>query len=58
MIIFLTLNILTCFNNSLTFLLAVRSVISNLILSFFKILNKVFPIDPVEPKIAIFFFHI
>tara|TARA_B100000780_G_C20746996_1_gene296741 strand:+ start:90 stop:269 length:180 start_codon:yes stop_codon:yes gene_type:complete len=55
---FLTSNNLTCLSNSLVFLFAVRSFISKLFLSFFKILIKVFPIEPVDPNITIFFFHL
>ena len=37
-------------------MLAVKSMISNLFLLSFIILNKVFPIEPVDPNIAILIF--
>ena len=55
MMTFLTLNIFTCLNRSLIFLFTDNKIISKFFLSFLTISISVFPIDPVDPKIAIFF---
>ena len=55
---FLTLKAFACFNKISFDLFAARRIISKFFFSLFKILSKVLPIDPVEPKMAIFFFHI
>ena len=55
---FLTLKIFNCLSNSLIFLFTDNNKISQFFLSFFSMSKKDLPMDPVDPKSAIFFFHI
>lgn len=54
---FLTLSFFACSNNSSEFLFAVNNITSKFFLSFKIISTRCFPIEPVDPRIAIFFFH-
>jgi len=53
--IFLTVKIFNCLSNSLILLLTDNHKISQSFASFFKIFKNDLPIEPVEPKSAIFF---
>ena len=57
-IIFFAFRFFACLNKVFEFFLAVNKITSKFFLSFDIISTKYFPIEPVEPKIAIFFFHV
>ena len=52
---FLTLNFFVCFKISLTFVFVDKRIMSKFFLSFSIISSVDLPIEPVDPKIAIFF---